>query len=90
MQPNGGCKSTALGTIARHQPSCQALMTQFGIGELIALTFLSELGDASRLTSSRKAVRFTGLDIGVHRFDRTSRVCKLARQGSSDCGWAVR
>ena len=25
--------------LARHQPGCQALMTQFGVGELIALTF---------------------------------------------------
>jgi transposase len=75
--------------LARHQPGCQALMTQFGIGELIALTFLSELGDASRLSSSRKAVRFTGLDIGVHRPDRTSRVGKLTRQGSSSLRWAL-
>jgi hypothetical protein len=30
------------------QAGCQALMNQFGVGELIALTFLSELGDASR------------------------------------------
>ncbi len=33
--------------VARHQAGCQALMTQFGVGELIALTFLAELGDAS-------------------------------------------
>ena len=30
--------------IARHQTSCQALMTQFGVGDLIALTFLAEFG----------------------------------------------
>jgi hypothetical protein len=75
--------------IARHQIGCQALMTQFGVGELIALTFLSELGDASRLSSSRKAVRFAGLDIGVHRSDQTSRVGKLTRQGSSPLRWAL-
>ncbi len=75
--------------IARHQAGCQALMTQFGVGELIALTFLSELGDATRMTSSRKAVRFAGLDIGVHRSDQTSRVGKLTRQGSSPLRWAL-
>jgi transposase len=48
--------------LARHQAGCQALMTQSGAGELIALTFLAELGDAGRTTSSRKAVRFAGLD----------------------------
>jgi transposase len=75
--------------LARHQTGCQALMTQFGVGELIALTFLAELGDASRLTSSRKAVRFAGLDIGVHRSDQTSRVGRLTRQGSSPLRWAL-
>ena len=75
--------------IARRQTGCQALMTQFGVGELIALTFLSELGDATRMTSSRKVVRFAGLDIGVHRSDQTSRVGRLTRQGSSPLRWAL-
>jgi transposase len=79
----------ALRKIARHQAGCQALMTQFGVGELIALTFLAELGDASRMSSSRKAVRFAGLDIGVHRSDQTSRVGRLTRQGSSPLRWAL-
>jgi transposase len=75
--------------VARRQAGCQALMTQFGVGELIALTFLSELGDASRMSSSRKAIRFAGLDIGVHRSDQTARVGKLTRQGSSPLRWAL-
>jgi transposase len=75
--------------LARRQAGCQALMTQFGVGELIALTFLSELGDASRMSSSRKAIRFAGLDIGVHRSDQTARVGKLTRQGSSPLRWAL-
>jgi transposase len=79
----------ALRRVARHQPGCQALMTQFGVGELIALTVLSELGDVTRLSSSRKAVRFAGLDIGVHRSDQTSRVGRLTRQGSSPLRWAL-
>ena len=73
----------ALRRIARHQAGCQALMTQFGVGELIALTCLTELGDVTRGSSSRKAVRFAGIDIGVHRADQTARVGKLPRQGSS-------
>jgi transposase len=75
--------------VARRQAGCQALMTQFGVGELIALTFLAELGDATRMTSSRKAVRFAGLDIGVHRSDQTTRVGRLTRQGSSPLRWAL-
>jgi transposase len=72
----------SLRQLARHQPGCQALMREPGIGELIAPTLLRELGDVSRLSSSRKAVRAVGLDVGVHRSDRRSRVGKLTRQGS--------
>jgi len=79
----------SLRRVARHQPGCQALMGQFGIGELIALTLLTELGDVSRMSSSRKAVRFGGLVIGVHRSDQTARVGRLTRQGSSPLRWAL-
>ena len=76
--------------IARHQAGCQALMTQFGVGELIALVALTELGDVTRLSSSRKAVRFAGIDIGVHRSDQTSRVGKLTPpEGSPTLRWAL-
>jgi transposase len=79
----------SLRRLARHQAGCQALMTQFGVGELIALTVLTELGDVTRLSSSRKAVRFAGIDIGVHRSDQTARVGKLTRQGSPSLRWAL-
>ena len=75
--------------LARHQPGCQALMREPGIGELIAPTLLCELGDVSRLSSSRKAVRLVGLDVGVHRSDRRSRVGKLTKQGSPVARWAL-
>jgi transposase len=79
----------ALRRLARRQTGCQKLMTQFGVGELIALTVLTELGDVTRMSSSRKAVRFAGIDIGVHRSDQTSRVGKLTRQGSPPLRWAL-
>ena len=41
------------------------------------------------MSSSRKAVRFAGIDIGVHRSDQTSRVGKLTRQGSPTLRWAL-
>ena len=75
--------------LARRQPGCQVLMTQFGVGELIALTVLTELGDVRRMSSSRMAVRFAGIDIGVRRSDRTARVGKLTRQGSAPLRWAL-
>ena len=53
----------ALRRVARRQVGCQALMTQFGVGELIALTLVTELGDVTRMSSSRKAVRFAGIEM---------------------------
>ena len=75
--------------LARRQTGCQALMRQYGIGPLTAATILAELGDVSRLSASRKAVRCPGLDIGVHRSDRRSRTGRLTRQGSPQLRWAL-
>ena len=75
--------------LARRQPGCRALMRHYGIGELTAPTILSELGDVSRLSASRKAVRSAGLDVGVHRSDRRSRTGKLTKQGSPQLRWAL-
>jgi transposase len=76
--------------IANRQAGCQALQQQhFGVGPLTALPILCELGDVSRLSSSRKAVRMVGLDIGVHRSDRHQRVGKLTKQGSAQARWAL-
>jgi transposase len=71
------------------QTGCRALMAHYGIGELTAPTILCELGDVTRLSASRKAVRCAGLDDGVHRSDRRSRVGKLTRQGSPQLRWAL-
>ena len=78
-----------LRALARRQTGCRALMAQFGMGELTSLMTLTELGDVQRLSASRKAVRMAGIDIGVHRSDRRSRVGKLNRQGSPHLRWAL-
>src|SRR3989337_1065313 len=64
-------------------------MAHYGVGELTAPVILCELGDVARLSSSRKAVRLPGLDIGVHRSDRRSRAGKLTKQGSPHLRWAL-
>jgi hypothetical protein len=79
----------ALRRLARRQSGCRALMAHYGIGELTAPTILCELGDVTRLSASRKAVRCAGLDVGVHRSDRRSRAGKLTRQGSPQLRWAL-
>src|SRR4051794_25976864 len=75
--------------LARRQTGCKALMRLYGMGELTSLVTLCELGDVTRLSASRKAVRMAGIDIGVHRSDRRSRVGKLTRQGSPQLRWAL-
>jgi transposase len=64
-------------------------MRHYGSGELTAPAMLCELGDVTRLSSARKAVRCSGLDIGVHRSDRRSRAGKLTKQGSPQPRWAL-
>ena len=78
-----------LRALARHQAGCQALMGQYGMGELSALVTLVELGDVTRMHASRQAVRMAGLDIGVHRSDRHAQLGKLTRQGSAPLRWAL-
>lgn len=75
--------------LARRQTGCRALQRHFGIGQLTAPTILCELGDVSRLSASRKAIRCVGLDVGVHRSDRRARVGKLTKQGSPEARWAL-
>ena len=78
-----------LRALARRQAGCQALMAQYGMGEISALVTLCELGDVTRLHASRQAVRLAGIDIGVHRSDRHAQLGKLTRQDSAPLRWAL-
>jgi transposase len=74
---------------ARRQPGCRALMRHYGIGELVAVTILAELGDCRRFSSSRQAVRYGGMDITVHQSDRRRAAGHLSRQGPPALRWAL-
>jgi transposase len=78
-----------LRSFARRQAGCKALMGQFGVGELTAVTILAELGDARRFSSSREAVRFAGLDVTVHQSDQRRAPGHLSRQGPPALRWAL-
>jgi transposase len=80
----------SLRRLARHRAGCQALMTQYGMGEISALLTLCELGDVTRLSSSRKAVRFAGLASAYTALIRPPVPGKLTRQASSTFRWALR
>ena len=78
-----------LRSYARRQTGCKALMAHYGIGELIAVTILAELGDCRRFSSSRHAVRYAGLDITVYQSDQRRAPGHLSRQGPPALRWAL-
>jgi transposase len=74
---------------ARRQTGCKALMAHYGIGELTAVTILAELGDCTRFSSSRQAVRYAGMDITVYQSDRHRAPGHISRQGPPALRWAL-
>ena len=61
----------------------------YGVGPVTALAMTCWLGGAGRFSSSRKAVRFAGLDITVWSSDRKGPPGRLSRQGPAVLRWAV-
>jgi transposase len=75
---------------ARKQTGRRALIdAPYGVGEMTAVTILTELGDARRFQSSRDVVRHGGLDITVKRSDRRRAPGHLSRQGPPALRWAL-
>ena len=75
---------------ARAQTGCRALIdAYYGIGELCAVTIVSELGDCRRFSNSRDAVRYGGMDITVYQSDRHRAPGHLSRQGPPALRWAL-
>ena len=81
---------TNLRAYARRHPGCKALIAaHYGIGPLVAVTILAELGDCRRFSSSREAVRYAGIDITVYASDRRRAPGRLSRQGPPALRWAL-
>ncbi len=75
---------------ARRQTGCKALIdAHYGVGELVAVTVLAELGDCRRFSNSRDAVRYGGMDITVYQSDRHCAPGHLSRQGPPALRWAL-
>jgi transposase len=73
--------SAELTSIGRRQKGCLALQSLWGVGPLMSAILLAELGDVSRMSSSRKLVRFAGLDVTVSESDTKRSPGHLSRQG---------
>jgi transposase len=75
---------------ARHLTGARVLAARlYGAGPITALALTCWLGGAGRFSSSRQAVRFTGLDITVWSSDRKGPPGRLSRQGPPVLRWAV-
>lgn len=61
----------------------------FGVGPLAALALTCWLGGADRFSSSRQAVRFTGLDITVYSSAGKRGPGRLSRQGPPVLRWLL-
>ncbi len=81
---------TQLRYAARHLTGAKVLAARlYGVGPVTALALTCWLAGESRFSSSRKAVRFTGLDITVWSSDRKGPPGRLSRQGPPVLRWAV-
>jgi transposase len=75
---------------ACRQAGCKALIdAYYGVGELVAVTVLAELGDCRRFENSRGPVRYGGMDITVYQSDRHRASGHLSRQGPPALRWAL-
>lgn len=75
---------------ARGLKGARALMHDiYGVGPLSSLALCARLGGADRFSSSRKAVRFVGLDITVHSSDGKRSPGRLSRQGPEVLRWLL-
>ena len=75
--------------VGRHQPGARAIQAIYGVGRPTGPLIWAELGDVRRFSSSRQAVRHTGLDITVHDSDGRRSRGHLTRQGPGLLRWAL-
>jgi transposase len=75
---------------ARHLKGAKVLRTRlYGVGPITALALTCWLGGAGRFSSTRKAVRFAGLDVTVYSSDNKRSPGHLSRQGPEVLRWCL-
>jgi hypothetical protein len=81
---------TQLRDAARQLTGAKVLAARlYGVGPITALALTCWLAGEGRFSSSRKAVRFTGLDITVWSTGRKGPPGRLSRQGPPVLRWAL-
>ena len=75
---------------ARHMKGARELQARiYGVGPVTALALTCWLGGEGRFSSSRKAVRFTGLDVTVYSSAGKRSPGHLSRQGPAVLRWCA-
>jgi transposase len=78
-----------LGPLARADARVVLLDTIPGIGDLLALTLASEIGDIARFGSPRKLIGYAGLAPKINQSGDRSRTGALSKAGSRTLRWAA-
>jgi transposase len=75
--------------LAQADPRVQLLATIPGIGDLLGLTFASEIGEIARFASARKLIGYAGLSPKISQSGDRSRTGALSKAGSRTLRWAA-
>ena len=75
--------------IARTDPRVRLLMTIPGLGELLALTIVAEIGDISRFSNARKLIGYAGLAPTIKQSGQSSWTGPISKAGSPMLRWAA-
>ena len=75
--------------IARTDPRVRLLLTVPGVGYLLALTIVAEIGDISRFASARKLIGYAGLAPTIKQSGQSSWVGPISKAGSPMLRWAA-
>ena len=78
-----------LGPLACADARVALLDTIPGVGELLALTFASEIGDIARFNAPRKLIGYAGLAPKINQSGDRSRTGALSKAGSRTLRWAA-
>jgi transposase len=75
--------------IARTDPRVRLLVTVPGLGYLLALTIVAEIGDISRFPNARKLIGYAGLAPTIKQSGQSSWVGPISKAGSPMLRWAA-
>lgn len=74
---------------AKDDDQARLLMSLPGVGPVVALTLLAEIGDISRFKSHRQLASYAGLVPSLHSSAGKDRLGRISKEGSTWMRWAL-